>query len=55
MTMDPLRDPAIALRYRCDFCGADPGENCHDNMRDIVLELPHYSRTPQGAAFIPKR
>lgn len=44
--MDPNRDPAVALQYGCPFCAARPGENCRRGD-GIILELPHYSRTPE--------
>lgn len=45
--VEPERDPRFSLRYRCPFCGAQPGRPCvKDDGR--VLLLPHYSRTPES-------
>lgn len=55
MAMDPNRDPAVALQYTCPFCGAGPVSNCWDETRGIILELPHYSRTPETAASCENR
>jgi len=43
---DALRNPAIALLNECPFCRAAAGEPCRTMASGIVLDLPHYSRTP---------
>ena len=43
---DPLRDPAVALKYTCPYCTAEPGQPCVNMTGGGAMELPHYSRTP---------